>query len=485
MHGSSDTEAPPSLLQSRFVSIQNIEAPDSGSKNKRLHQVTIGAKKMCARHKFSPLAKRKALFLQSKHTRFERLTKSRPYELMSAVVIVLNAAFIACDAERRGLLAMTDANQVSLARGELGGIVVANLFCFFFLTDLCLRLMAEGLDFFRAKERLWNWLDILVVFTAVLEVIAQWHQYATTHLSNLRVLTLKFSMLRIIRLLRIVRTNRSIRASRHVRELRIMVHSLTGAMKPLAWSVVLMCIVLLIFGVFLTEGTVALCITQATWCADSGDELLDQFGTLSAAMLSLYMAMSGGQDWGEIWTSLGPLPGEYQFGFLVFLTFAVLALLNVVTAVFVETAMQQSQRDRELLVQQEVEQKVEFVETMQRVFEELDTNGSGTLSLEEFEKQMDDENVLTFLSTLELDIDQVRTLLTLLDLDQNGEVDIEEFITGCLRLKGGAKSLDMAILQYQVEWILHNTAALSEKLGVNMQAQANLLSRTAPNATIP
>jgi len=251
-----------------------------------------------------------------------------------------------------------------------------------------------------------------------------------------------------------------------------MVHSLTGAMKPLAWSVVLMCIILLIFGVYLTEGTIALCIEKGAWCGEAGNELVEQFGTLSAASLSLYMAMTGGQDWGEIWASLQPLPVEYQIGFLIFLTFAVLALLNVVTAVFVETAMQQSQRDRELLVQQEVEQKVEFVETMQRVFEELDTNGSGTLSLEEFEQQMDDENVLTFLSTLELDIDQVRTLLTLLDLDQNGEVDIEEFITGCLRLKGGAKSLDMAILQYQVEWILHNTAALNEKMGLSSQVSA-------------
>merc|ERR1712187_688836 len=109
-----------------------------------------------------------------------------------------------------------------------------------------------------------------------------------------------------------------------------------------------------------------------------------------------------------------------------------------------------------------MEHKVEFVETLQRVFEELDSNGSGTLSLAEFELQIQDENIMAFLSTLEFDIDQVRTLLTLLDLDQNGEVDIEEFITGCLRLKGGAKSLDMAILQYQVEWILHNMTALNK-----------------------
>merc|ERR1711957_882902 len=161
-----------------------------------------------------------------------------------------------------------------------------------------------------------------------------------------------------------------------------------------------------------------------------------------------------------------PLPVEYKSAFLVFIAFATLALLNVVTAVFVETAMQRSQNDRELLVQQEMEQKLEFVETVQRVFMELDGNASGTITLDEFEKQIQDETVLTFLSTLELDIDQVRTLLTLLDVDRNGEVDIDEFIGGCLRLKGGAKSLDMAILQYQIEWILHNTAALSQKFGM-------------------
>jgi hypothetical protein len=172
------------------------------------------------------------------------------------------------------------------------------------------------------------------------------------------------------------------------------------------------------------------------------------------------MAMSGGVDWADIWEALSPLPSEYKFGFLLFVTFATLALLNIVTAVFVESAMQRSQCDRELLVQQEMEQKVEYVETLQRVFEELDNDGSGTLTLDEFERQIQDENILTYLRALDLDIDQVRILLPLLDVDQNGEVDIEEFITGCLRLKGGAKSLDMAILHYQIEWILHKLGTL-------------------------
>merc|ERR1719229_609416 len=108
----------------------------------------------------------------------------------------------------------------------------------------------------------------------------------------------------------------------------------------------------------------------------STEELRSYFGTLTDSTVSLYMAMSGGVDWGDVYEALRPMSSEYRYAFLVFITFAILALLNVVTAVFVDATMQRSQTDRELLVQQEMEQKVEFVRTVQRVFEELDSDGS-------------------------------------------------------------------------------------------------------------
>jgi len=271
-------------------------------------------------------------------------------------------------------------------------------------------------------------------------------------------------MLRILRLTRVIHGSRFIRTSRFFRELRIMVTSLTGAMRTLVWSVVLMVCMLLVFGVFITDGAVAFQMSSAkeTRSIAEGEEVRHFFGSVSESTVSLYMAVSGGIDWGELWKALKPLPWEYAAGFLTFMTFTFFALFNVVTSVFVETAMQRSQNDRDLLVQQEMEQKVEFVDTMQRVFEELDSDGSGSLSLDEFEAQLDDEHILSFMSTLELDIDQVRTLLTLLDRDGSGSVDIEEFVEGCLRLKGGAKAMDMAILQYQVEYIVNTVAQLGQ-----------------------
>jgi len=414
----------------------------------------------------SPLAKRKAAQLQAHRSRLARLTKSRMYEVFNGVAIVLNAFFIIWETERRAALIAQSGASLVVVRGEFSVNLVSDIFCLIFLVDLMLRVLAERSSFFCSRDYRWNIFDIFVVVTACLETIAHWEQYASPEASGasgFRTLMGKFSMLRIVRLLRAIRVSRALRISRFFRELRVMVYSLAASTKSLAWSIVLLLIILLIFGVFFTDGTVAYCVRHGPDQASSRT-LRDYFGSLSGATVSLFMAMSGGQDWIDIYEALSPLPSEYKFAFLAFVTFAILALLNVVTAVFVETAMQRSQNDRELLVQQEMEQKVEFVETLQRVFEELDSNGSGTLTLDEFEQQIQDEHILTYLSTLELDIDQVRILLTLLDLDQNGEVDIEEFITGCLRLKGRAKSLDMAILQYQIEWILHNLSSLTDSI---------------------
>merc|ERR1712217_429627 len=171
--------------------------------------------------------------------------------------------------------------------------------------------------------------------------------------------------------------------------------------------------------------------------------------------------MSGGEDWATIWRSLDGLSWEYSLLFLIFVTFAVMALLNVVTAVFVGTAMQQSQADRDLVVQEELEHKGDFVALMQQVFNEIDTNNSGSLTLEEFEKHIEDDKILAYLRTLEIDVSQVRTLFTLLDVDNTGEVAIDEFVGGCLRLRGGATSMDLAVLKYQVEWILRGVQSLN------------------------
>jgi len=294
-----------------------------------------------------------------------------------------------------------------------------------------------------------------VTLTAVLEGVVQWCTYTSASPSDLRMFLRKFTILRIVRLLRVVRMTRAVRVISFIRELRLMVYSLTSSLKSFAWAVVLMFFVLLVCGVFFTDGVVAYCVQHDAMHSASTVGMRKYFGTLSAATTSMFMAMSGGEDWANIMAVLEPLPLEYTLLFLSFITFAILALLNVVTAVFVNAAMERSQNDRELTVLQEMENKDELEDIIQQVFMELDTNNSGALSLDEFEKHIDDEKIMAYLRSRGIDIMQVRSLFTLLDVDKTGDVDMDEFVKGVLRLRGGASRIDMAFLTYQVEWILH------------------------------
>lgn len=410
----------------------------------------------------SPLSKHKRTVVEASQSALQRWTRSLWYKSLMALAIVLDTTLIAWRTEQRAASAAARASTTTMRQEMLAFLLISTVFCGVFCADLMSRLIAERSSFFQGRDRSWNSFDIVVVITTLFEVVVDWISFSTSNNEadmDASFFFGKFAMLRIVRLLRLIRTSSSLRLIRFIRELRLMVYSLFSSLTSLIWAVVLMLIVLLTFGIFFTDGVISHCLRTGSMHDEATAELRETFGNLSSATLSLYQAMSGGDDWANFMKPLEVLAYEYKLLYLTFITFAILALLNVITAVFVESAMQRSQNDREFVVQEEMENREELILIMQQVFNELDTNNSGALSLEEFERHIDDEKIVAYLSSLGLDVNQVRTLFVLLDVDQTGEVDIEEFVQGCLRLKGGAKSLDMAIIKYQVEWLVHHFSA--------------------------
>lgn len=71
---------------------------------------------------------------------------------------------------------------------------------------------------------------------------------------------------------------------------------------------------------------------------------------------------------------------------------------------------------------------------------------SGTMTLAEFEHVLSSKEVRAYLDALGIEVDKAKGLFQLLDLDMSGEISIDEFTFGCNRLKGGAKSIDLATL---------------------------------------
>merc|ERR1712014_40692 len=103
--------------------------------------------------------------------------------------------------------------------------------------------------------------------------------------------------------------------------------------------------------------------------------------------------------------------------------------------------------DRDFIVQEQMLEKERDAASMYNLFHEIDTSNSGYITMEEFEAHVNDARMAAYFHSMKLDVTEARVLFQLFDYDQSGSIDIEEFILGCDKLKGEAKSMDMAILQ--------------------------------------
>jgi len=397
-------------------------------------------------------------------TPLQRFTTSRQYEWFSGMLIFCNAVYIGVECEFM-------ANRASDVAGDnlpqpipdpAPFLVLQTCFSFLFALELGLRWGAEGLyKFFLVQDCWWNLLDVCVVGFSTIDTVTELVYLTEQERGGTGLGTL--TALRVLRVVRLVRVVKIIRVMRFFRELRMMVYSIFGSMKSLLWVILVLSLTFYMFGIALTSGTTTYLETPEQWLDKDNEDVEDvrkYFGSLGSSMLSLFMAMSGGNDWGQYYEALGRLPWQYRALFLCFITFSVFAVVNIVTGVFVDNAMQSSHTDREIVVHEEMEEKKAFLQILRDIFMEMDKDGEGSISINTFERSMNDERVIAYFNSLKLDVSDARTLFRLLDVDSSDEVSITEFLTGCFRLQGEARSLDTKIMRWQID-------SLQEKMQIN------------------
>uniref|UniRef100_A0A7S2F6P0 EF-hand domain-containing protein n=1 Tax=Alexandrium andersonii TaxID=327968 RepID=A0A7S2F6P0_9DINO len=185
---------------------------------------------------------------------------------------------------------------------------------------------------------------------------------------------------------------------------------------------------------------------------------------MDRSMLALFMAMSGGNDWSAYYDALRPLPWPYRCFFLIYISFALFAVVNIVTGVFVDSAMQSNSEDKVITAHEELESKKDYLRAMREIFNEMDEDDTGSISLMEFEKKLSDERVVAYFSAMKLDVSDARKLFLLIDHDHSDEVDIDEFVTGCYKLQGESRSLDVKLMQYELNFVREGVSKISESV---------------------
>merc|ERR1719235_1920520 len=157
----------------------------------------------------------------------------------------------------------------------------------------------------------------------------------------------------------------------------------------------------------------------------------------------LFMTIAGGIDWKDAAQPLMDVGAIALTFYIIYVLLMTLCIMNVLTGIFCQSAIDTAASDRETVIQLQLQEKQRFIDTLQGCFNQMDVEKKGILELGDFEDHLTDETVQAVLKSLEIEVRDAITLFELLDSDGSGEVDIDEFVTGCITLRGGAKAVHM------------------------------------------
>eukprot|EP00746_Dinoflagellata_sp_MGD_P150840 gnl/MRDRNA2_/MRDRNA2_82613_c0_seq1.p1 gnl/MRDRNA2_/MRDRNA2_82613_c0~~gnl/MRDRNA2_/MRDRNA2_82613_c0_seq1.p1 ORF type:complete len:440 (+),score=73.09 gnl/MRDRNA2_/MRDRNA2_82613_c0_seq1:49-1320(+) len=349
-------------------------------------------------------------------------------------------------------------------------------FSAFFCMELALRMFGERSHFFTGPDSSWNILDLSVVMITIIEELMKL-------INNYGASSAK--VLRILRILRLVRVVKFVRAMRFFNDLRAMVFGIMQSITALFWAIVLLIAIIFLFSVYTTQVVAYHFMDQADngpqdmfEDGDSSDILKENFGSLLTTMYTHWVAISGGADWGPFAAALHVASPACGGLFVFYIAFGVCAMLNVVTGVFVNRAIKVAEGDQDIVILEKNDEHKELLNAVRMVFSKADVNDDVSLDKEEFAKHMCNPFVQAYFRYLDLQLEGTdpRVLFDMLDFDEDGSIDVEEFIFGCSVLKGSARSLDLARLAHRTHRQSSDILELGKNIATVQEQQVQELS---------
>ncbi|CAK9076284.1 Sodium channel protein type 11 subunit alpha (NaN) (Sensory neuron sodium channel 2) (Sodium channel protein type XI subunit alpha) (Voltage-gated sodium channel subunit alpha Nav1.9) [Durusdinium trenchii] len=175
-----------------------------------------------------------------------------------------------------------------------------------FVFELAVNVTANGVyKFVCGGDCLWNFFDVIIVALSAFETGISFLSGSTSTSQGVSPSHLRF--MRPIRLARALRGVRVTRLFRYVGALRTLLLSIMSSIASLFWTIVLLLLLFYSFGVLLTQLVSDFCRAEAIAATDNPNAIPDcsnfehrrYWQSVPEAMLTLFMAISGGIDWDD------------------------------------------------------------------------------------------------------------------------------------------------------------------------------------------
>eukprot|EP00930_Biecheleria_cincta_P029725 TRINITY_DN20648_c0_g1_i1.p1 TRINITY_DN20648_c0_g1~~TRINITY_DN20648_c0_g1_i1.p1 ORF type:complete len:356 (+),score=65.60 TRINITY_DN20648_c0_g1_i1:141-1208(+) len=302
------------------------------------------------------------------------------------------------------------------------------------------------MQYFTNELRYWNMFDLTLVLLSLVDTGLTVFAGGKQSVGNVS------SILKTLRMFRIIRVFRIIRFLRQLSDLATMImHSSMDVL----WALVLLMLIIYVFAVSITFQ----CSGFLKKHADESQEdwfnslavderpgvahTFDHFGSLPRAVASLVQAMLNGVSWKEMVDALVHVDAISVALLFAYVLFSHLAVLNVVTGVFIDNALENKKAQRDYKIEQKLDQAADFERDVKGFFTAIDKDDTGSVSLYELQLATQHPVLNAYFEALGFNVDDAERMFRLLDEDGSGEIAINEFLRGCMRLKGQASAVDL------------------------------------------
>eukprot|EP00419_Tripos_fusus_P065509 CAMPEP_0172931204 /NCGR_PEP_ID=MMETSP1075-20121228/219377_1 /TAXON_ID=2916 /ORGANISM="Ceratium fusus, Strain PA161109" /LENGTH=768 /DNA_ID=CAMNT_0013792523 /DNA_START=72 /DNA_END=2380 /DNA_ORIENTATION=+ len=221
-----------------------------------------------------------------------------------------------------------------------------------------------------------------------------------------------------------------------------------GSLANLGWSLAMLALIFYLFAlvfVQLTAAQLADVFGEDPALVPKAKEEMQAFSSVQDAMLTLYMSCSGGEDWLVFYTDIREVGWAGALLFVFFVAFMQIAVMNILTGIFVEQAMKLARPDRDQLAYKQRRAEIAEAAELRKMIRDMDKDGDGTIKRSELCEYIDDGKLKAFLKTLGLDLKNADLFFHIIDAAKD-EIDIETFVRECMNLRGTASNFDLAYL---------------------------------------
>jgi len=360
----------------------------------------------------------------TKNSLLQRFVASAFFSVFCNIVVVANLLYTGFNTQQNMERALEKLDSGVTSDPGMTPIAVELSFYSFYVIELVLKIWCWRMGFFQGEEGRWNFFDLLLVFAGVIsfaELIDG--LFSGSNLVWMRIARMLRQVLRAVRVLRVVR---------HFQEFRILMVAIGSSMPTFFWAMLMLALNMYIWALVFVDGLAQYILDTSldSISSETRNAARDKWASMTEGMLTEFKAVTGGNPWSHTAEGVRGAGEVYYVLFIIYIAFLVIAVLKLLTGIFVQRAAAAALEDRNKVIHSRITE----------LFAKIDSDGNGYISKDEFLGQ-----ATAYMGQLHISTKDLKKLFQMMDRNADDHVDMAEFIETCQRYKEWTRCIDLYV----------------------------------------